>query len=370
MPNSGLASNLIIVNQDYRQAQEIAESEEKLILLDVYAEWCGPCKKFEKIVETHPSFADSIAKNFVLLRYDGEKDNHLLAQKHHIRSFPTFIILNSEGRVVAKQYGRFKGESSIDSYLDFLKKSKSNYDEGVFIEGVSTVVDLKFPTYYKEYINRQSRKYKEANMQYWSKKTKVESELDFILLLYFGAPEVINKYYTENYGEFRSLYGVEDASRVLIDIFEGPLEDAVEQEDMELLNEIKKECRSICGEEADESILYYELELLYKKEDWAQLVTFVEGKLRNEGIDDFYVNVASWKIYENCDDERILSKAAEIMKSVVVRSPNYAELDTYAWLLQKLDRVEEAQEVASKAIEQGLKEGQDVSSTKEIFKLK
>src|SRR4051812_46894732 len=78
-----------------------AKAEHKLVFMDIYATWCGPCKMLKK-----KTFADKDAgtyfnTNFINLSYNGEiGEGEMLANKYKINGYPTLIILNGDGKLV------------------------------------------------------------------------------------------------------------------------------------------------------------------------------------------------------------------------------------------------------------------------------
>lgn len=97
-----------------------AKTEKKLVFMDAYASWCGPCKLMEKNVFTDKNVADFYNKNFINVRIDMEKgEGKELAMKYGVRSYPTFLFLNAEGEIVGKELGYIKSE-------EFLKLGKKN----------------------------------------------------------------------------------------------------------------------------------------------------------------------------------------------------------------------------------------------------
>jgi len=97
-----------------------AKTEKKLVFMDAYASWCGPCKLMEKNVFTDKNVADFYNKNFINVRIDMEKgEGKELAMKYGVRSYPTFLFLNAEGEIVGKELGYIKSE-------EFLELGKKN----------------------------------------------------------------------------------------------------------------------------------------------------------------------------------------------------------------------------------------------------
>jgi thioredoxin-related protein len=83
--------------KDIASAQKKAKEKNQLIFVDLFADWCGWCHKFEQEVMPSQAFQSS-TDNMVLLRLNTEdgKDGTKIAQEFSINSLPTFLVLNSD----------------------------------------------------------------------------------------------------------------------------------------------------------------------------------------------------------------------------------------------------------------------------------
>ncbi|MEQ1723086.1 MAG: cytochrome c biogenesis protein CcdA [Pseudobdellovibrio sp.] len=76
-----------------------AQAENKPVMLDFFAEWCGACHELEEKTFQTQEFKD-LAQNFKLVRFDATEDNEQIAQvlkKYNVKGLPTVIFINRNG---------------------------------------------------------------------------------------------------------------------------------------------------------------------------------------------------------------------------------------------------------------------------------
>ncbi len=90
----------------WEEALERAASEDKLIFLDAYASWCGPCKKMAATTFKDESVGAFFNKNFINLKLDMEKPESVSFRRlHAVRAFPTLFFLDADGEAVKRITG-------------------------------------------------------------------------------------------------------------------------------------------------------------------------------------------------------------------------------------------------------------------------
>jgi len=97
------------------EALALAKKENKLIFLDVYATWCGPCKRLSAQTFPDPEVGKYYNERFINVKVDGEKGEGLtLRQRYGVRGYPTLLFINYKGEVVHKTAGFRDPQRFID----------------------------------------------------------------------------------------------------------------------------------------------------------------------------------------------------------------------------------------------------------------
>ena len=91
-------------------AQEVLQSDKK-VLVDFYADWCGPCQMMGPVIEEIAGERDDI--KVCKLNIDEEME---IAQQYGVMSIPTFIVFK-DGEVSKKDLGA-KPKSAVLAMLD------------------------------------------------------------------------------------------------------------------------------------------------------------------------------------------------------------------------------------------------------------
>lgn len=98
----------------FEEAKQVANEQGKIIFVDAYTTWCGPCKRMSKNVFPQAEVGDFYNANFVNLKLDMEKgEGKSFRQKYGVNAFPTLLFLDPTGKVVHRITGGMDGDRLI-----------------------------------------------------------------------------------------------------------------------------------------------------------------------------------------------------------------------------------------------------------------
>ena len=90
----------------FAEAQQKAEKEGKLIFMDAYTTWCGPCRMMAKNAFPNPEVGAYFNKHFVNLKMDMEKgEGRTLGRKYRVVAYPSLFFLKPDGSVAHRAVG-------------------------------------------------------------------------------------------------------------------------------------------------------------------------------------------------------------------------------------------------------------------------
>ena len=122
-------TNIIDVNETDFNEKVIEASENKLIVVDFWAPWCGPCKQLTPLLEKIISGSDKIT--LAKINID---DNQQIAAQLRIQSIPTIYAFKD--KQIANAFQGLLPEKQIVEFLEKCLGSKINEDHSQFYKEI------------------------------------------------------------------------------------------------------------------------------------------------------------------------------------------------------------------------------------------
>ncbi|MFR5660526.1 MAG: thioredoxin family protein, partial [Butyricimonas faecihominis] len=95
-----------------------AQKENKLVFLDCYTSWCGPCKEMAEKEFTKKEAGEYFPPRFVCIKSDIERgEGKEIAKRYNITTVPTFLILYPNGEIIHT----IVGSSPLLTFIDKIK---------------------------------------------------------------------------------------------------------------------------------------------------------------------------------------------------------------------------------------------------------
>jgi thioredoxin-related protein len=334
-----------------------AKKSNKLIFMDAYATWCGPCKTLEKYVFTDESVGALFNANFINVRFDMEQYPGLeLAEKYNVNLYPTLLFINGDGQLVHRGCGAMEiGElialaqetMQTDRTLFALKNayeagntSKEHMD--AYLQALSNACQDVDGFLKKHFANIPDEKL--ADDANW-----------YLIKEYVG--DIYSReflYVLKNQEVIQAKQNKQEVQDKIFDTFMLAYYDLSESENGSLLG--MKAIRYLADthtfDQKKDFLDFLDFAFGELTEDWAMYARGAVNFMRPEAESMELILDVAWKFYLFVDDKEQILKALNWTKYVLdTYEPDPAVIDTYASLLFKLGRTADAVKFEEQALQ-------------------
>jgi thiol-disulfide isomerase/thioredoxin len=347
-------------NSTLEELKKKAKKEKKLIFIDAYTTWCGPCKWISANIFTDPQVAEYYNKNFINAKFDMEDQGEgtKIGSTYSVMCYPNLLFIDSDGKLVHRTAG---AEQDPQYYITLGETAKNP-------EKRFSAVEAKYrahpsnPGNFKEYMAAVST----TCLDYASELDNFLNQLNEADYLKEENWNIIQEYLTDfnhkttqyiakNTTKFSEKFG-DQVNDFLFNSIRQTAFDLLNEMDFQenkyqaLLNTAKTmELEPVKGIFPMLEIYGYE-----RKSDWESLFGYLM-KNGDQVLDSENKNRYSYIISENATSDVHLKKAEQWMQEVLAEEGGviWNNLDTYAHVLHKLKRDKEALEYAEKSLNTG-----------------
>lgn len=338
----------------WEEAVEYAKAEEKILFVDAYASWCGPCKRMAKNVFTKSKVGDFHNKHFVNVKLDYETvAADVFRKTHKVRAFPTLFYIDytdEEVHVVV-------GAQTVDKLIAEGKKALDKLDrsgdyEAEYNKGNR---DPELMYNYIKALNEADKPFLKIANEYLRNQENLASS-DNVRIIFAATKEVdsrIFELFLKYKKEIQKQFDQEMIDEKIKSSCKETVRKAIEFEYPELMDQafavMKKELpfESLAFE--DESKMAYAIE--YR--DAAQYLDAAKDyvyKVKKGNVQVMF-NIAKDMEKNFSSDEAVMKEAENIYKKLYKKEDNFVNTISYANILYKNSNFKLARKIADLAME-------------------
>lgn len=347
-----------------------ARSKNKIIFLDAFATWCGPCKMMDRDVFTEKAVGDFFNEHFLNIQIDMEKGEGLaLAQKYRVEAYPSLLFLDGQGQVVHRAIGYHSvpkflelGHIALDPDRRF-SSFRQRYEDGerdpAFLYNYAMAsyeaMDDRQGEIAREYLATQSD---------W----KSEENMLFILTFVEKTDSKMFEFLADNREAFEAQFG----TQAVIDRIQNLIiqEAFAETSGPDALKKVDVLFERVYPEVAPQLSALFRLNYYQATRDIDQFARAAIDYFNQYPSDDaMELNNMAWTFYELVDDKKMLKEALKWAQRSVTLNDQSFNNDTMAALYYKIGKKKKAIQAAEKAIRLAEASGEDSSSTQELLEM-
>lgn len=337
----------------WEEAKEKATQEEKILFVDAFTTWCGPCKRMAKNVFTDPDVGAFFNEKYISLKLDMEKtEGRAFSAEYPVSAYPTLFFINEKGELLKKVVGGKSaeqflaiGKSIVESY-DRSGDYKKLYDEG------SRDFDLVL-NYIKALNNANKPSLKIANdFLRENKDLTASAKAEFLFESLIAADSRIFSLFIKERSTIEEKYGVEKVEEKIEEACWTTLRNAIDFESQELLSEAKQKMSDHLSKQAasfgnsadyEYAKALADIELLNNS---AIRIAKSDAKKDAERLHDICNELLQ---YEKINSS-VISSSEKIAKMAVDESNQSEYLLTYSKILFANNKSKKAVRTAKKAL--------------------
>lgn len=344
-----------------------AADQDRLIFVDAYAEWCGPCKMMARDVFTQAEVGEYYNSNFVNAKIDMEKGEGTgLARKYKVRAYPTLLFIDSNGELVHRAVGYQDAEA-------FLQLGREAQDPSKQIATMERKFEAgeRDPEFLKNYAiaaaDAMAANANEIATAYLSTQKDWTGETE-MQLIFQAATQMDDPYFKEILKR-REAYEALFSERYISSKIQRAILQTLDAEggEEQMMADAEAKFKAAFPDNPGPVFANFKMNYYRINDPTAFPQAAVDYLTDYPSEDANELNSIAWSFYEGVDDKKMLKEAVKWAERSVEIESTFYNNDTLAALQYKLGNKKAAKAAAKKAIELAKASGEDYTETKELL---
>ena len=347
----------------WKEALAEAQKQDKLVFVDAFAKWCGPCKNMAKNVFTLSEVGDFFNDNFINLKLDMEEsDGRTFGSKYPVSAYPTLFFLSPDGEIVKKSTGGKQADGLIDLGKKAIQGWDKSADYAVKYEAGDRDFDLMV-NYVRE-LNKVGKPSLKISNDYLKSKPNISNQqmAEFLMVAVTESDSRLFSKLVALKSEALSKVSQEAFEQKIKSATMATIAKAVEFDFEDLVTEAIDNYKS--AEVGDNKKFEYEAQMQYKLltgdyDEWKGLSEKYLKKYGKKNADLYKQQLAALK-KEFAYEKDYQDYACEVCKTIVKKDDSKDNYSEYIELLIKCKKYAEARKVTNEAIDKAKSRNEDI----------
>ena len=346
-----------------------AKAENKYIFMDCFTTWCGPCRRMASDVFPLEQTGKYVNDKFISVGVQLDttakdadnvkawyKDGHDIAEKYHVRAYPTYLIFAPDGHAIHRFVGSSPAPVFLASLAESFDSTRQYYtllDE--FNKGRRDTAFLHKTA--MATANAYDLANGESIANAW---LATQSDLltrDALYMQQLFTKKSSDRYFstfTDHAAEVDKVFGPGFAESKVRNVYLGELTPRKPGDNTPPdWTAVHQTIASKLPAQADELTARLKLNYYLSKKDFPNFEKEIVAYMKsyNDKLTDGDLNSMAWAVFQNCSDMTCVTDILDWSKRLKDNSePGY--VDTYANILYKLGKKDDAIALETKAMEQ------------------
>jgi len=391
----------------WTEAVHLAQEQNKLVFVEAYTDWCGPCRHMDKHTFTRYDLGNEYNNNFINVKVNIESlEGIAFKMQYNVMAIPDFLFFDNKGELIYRDYGQ-KSTSELLSMSYQVIAAANNEAVAVLPKpsflNQKEIAAIDFPSSENgENVNMQSlsamqMKYeigsKDANFLYdYAQRLKAND---------LPSAEVVNQYlqiqhnknmlslpknlqfvydfateinssaidiFIENQEKYERRYGIKHIDNKIKSLLFAAVEEATQTKDEKLF-----ERSLVLAKKADLTLqgdFLYSMEILYYEGigDSQSYVKSTRHYMQNNTSNDpIFLNRKAWELVRLSNKKSDLKIAKKWIEKSINLESHYYNNETYARILYKLGEKDSSKSVLYEAISIAKRLGIDFADAQDLL---